>query len=195
MPSMSAVERSFCRSPLWGGFARTAVLPWALQGVRPTGELLELGSGGGAMAAGTAQTFPDLTLIVTDIDPAMVRAARQRLRGHPQATVSQADVTDLPFEDGRFDVVVSYLMLHHVIEWRQALAEAVRVLKPGGTFVGYDLHRTRAAEWIHVVDRSPHRLIEHEDFAPALTAAGFDHVRVTRALGAHVTRFVAQRPA
>jgi ubiquinone/menaquinone biosynthesis C-methylase UbiE len=194
MPSMSAVERSFCRNPLWGGFARKAVLPWALQGVSPAGELLELGSGSGAMAAGTVQTFPDLTLTVTDIDPGMVRAARQRLRGHPQVTVSQADVTHLPFEDCRFDVVASYLMLHHVIEWQQALAEAVRVLKPGGTFVGYDLNHTRVAEWIHIVDRSPYRLIRHDDFAPALTAAGFDHVRVTMALGAHVTRFVAHRP-
>jgi SAM-dependent methyltransferase len=194
MPSMSAVERSFCRNPLWGGFARKAVLPWALQGVRPAGELLELGSGSGAMADGTAQTFRDLRLVVTDIDPAMVRAARQRLRGHPQVTVAEADVTDLPFEDGRFDVVASYLMLHHVIEWRQALAEAVRVLRPGGTFVGYDLHLTRVAEWIHIVDRSPYRLIEHDDFAPALAAAGFEQVRVRRALGGHITRFVGQRP-
>ncbi len=68
------------------------------------------------------------------------------------------------------------------------------MLKPGGTFVGYDLDRTRAAEWIHIVDRSPYRLINHGDLAPALTAAGFDKVRVTRALGAHVTRFVAHRP-
>jgi ubiquinone/menaquinone biosynthesis C-methylase UbiE len=194
MPTMSAVERSFCRNPLWGGLARKAVLPWALQGISPAGELLELGGGSGAMAAGTAQTFPDLELVVTDIDPAMVRSARERLRGHPRVTVSQADVTDLPFADDRFDVVASYLMLHHVIEWERALAETFRVLKPGGTFVGYDLHRSRVAEWIHVVDRSPYRLIEHADFVPALTAAGFDHVRVTRALGGHVTRFVARRP-
>ena len=195
MPSMSAVERSFCRNPLWAGFARTVLLPWALQGVSPAGELLELGAGSGAMAAGTAQTFPDLSLMVTDIDPAMVRAARQRLRKYPQISVAEADVTDLPFDDGRFDVVAGYLMLHHVIEWRQALAEAVRVLRPGGTFVGYDLARTRAAEWIHIVDRSPYRLIKHDDFAPALVAVGFDQVHVTRALGAHVTRFVAHRPA
>jgi ubiquinone/menaquinone biosynthesis C-methylase UbiE len=146
------------------------------------------------MAAGTAEAFPDLKLVVTDIDPAMVKAARQRLRGHPQVAVAEADVTDLPFEDGRFDVVASYLMLHHVIEWQQALAEASRVLKPGGTFVGYDLDRTRVAEWIHVVDRSPYLLIGHDELAPALTEAGFDQVRVARALGAHVTRFVARRP-
>ena len=194
MPSMSAVERSFCRSSLWGGFARRVVLPWALQGVKPAGELLELGSGSGAMAAGTAQTFPDLRLVVADIDPAMVRAAGQLLRGQPQVTVAEADVTDLPFESGRFDVVAGYLMLHHVIEWRRALAEALRVLKPGGTFVGYDLEHTRAAEWIHIVDRSPYRLIEHDDLALGLVEVGFDRVRVTHGLGGLLTRFVGQRP-
>lgn len=72
--------------------------------------------------------------------------------------------------------------------------QALRVLRPGGTFVGYDLDRTRAAEWIHIVDRSPYRLIKHENLAPALAEAGFDRVRVTRALGGHLTRFVAQIP-
>jgi ubiquinone/menaquinone biosynthesis C-methylase UbiE len=195
MPAMSAVERMFCRNPLGSGFARKVVLPWALQGVRPAGELLELGSGSGAMAAGAAQAFPDLKLMVTDIDPAMVRAARERLDGHPQVTVREADVTALPFADDRFDVVASYLMLHHVIDWRLALAEAARVLKRGGTFVGYDLDRTRLATWIHVVDRSPYRLIDRDDLGPALAAAGFESIRVTRALGAHVTRFVAPKPA
>jgi SAM-dependent methyltransferase len=191
---MSAVERTFCRNPWWSGFARKVVLPWALQGVRPAGELLELGSGSGAMAAGAAQMFPDLRLMVTDIDPAMVRAARERLDGRPRVTVREADVTDLPFADDRFDVVASYLMLHHVIEWPLALAEAARVLRPGGTLVGYDLDRTRLATWIHVVDRSPYRLIDRGEFEPALAAAGFDRVRVTRALGHHVTMFVARKP-
>ena len=61
-----------------------------------------MGSGSGAMAAGTAQTLPDLKLVVTDIDPAMVQAARQRLRDHPEGTVVEADLTDLPFESGHF---------------------------------------------------------------------------------------------
>jgi ubiquinone/menaquinone biosynthesis C-methylase UbiE len=193
MPTMSAVEQAFCRSAPWRGFARRVVLPWALQGLTPRGHLLELGSGSGAMAEGTAQAHPDLRLTVTDLDPAMVAACRRRLAAHPQVTVAEADVTDLPFEDGSFDVVASYLMLHHVIGWQQALGEAARVLRPGGTFVGYDLDRTRLAEWVHIVDRSPYHLIAHHEFGPALTAAGFDDVQVSRALGGHVVTFVARR--
>jgi SAM-dependent methyltransferase len=191
MPSMSAVERAFCRSRPWSALAGRTILPWALQGVSPTGELLELGSGDGAMAAGLAQAFPDLKLTVTDIDPVMVGAARRRFGGHTGVSVAEADVTRLPFEDGRFDAVASFLMLH-VIEWQQALREAQRVLKPGGTFVGYDLHRSRMAEMIHVVDRSPHRLIEADAFETGLFAAGFARVRTARALGGYVTKFVAE---
>ena len=131
MPSMSVIEQGFCRSAPWRGFARKVILPWALHGLEPHGELLELGAGSGAMADGMARTFPELQLTVTDIDPAMVAAARKYLGARPNVRVEQADVTDLPFADSTFDVVTSYLMLHHVIEWRRALSEASRVLRPG----------------------------------------------------------------
>ena len=192
---MSQIEQAFCRSAPWRSAARRVILPWALQELRPSGHLLELGSGSGAMAEATARSFPDLRLTVTDLDPAMVTAMRRRLANTPAATVERADVTDLPYDDGSFDVVASYLMLHHVIEWTQALAEAARVLRPAGTLVGYDLTRTRAARAIHWADRSPHRLIEADEFRPALERAGFVDIEVRRGLGQHVVRFTARRAA
>lgn len=44
----------------------------------------------------------------------------------------QASATALPFPDAAFDVVTSYQMLEHISEPQQALAEMLRVLKPGG---------------------------------------------------------------
>jgi 2-polyprenyl-3-methyl-5-hydroxy-6-metoxy-1,4-benzoquinol methylase len=49
--------------------------------------------------------------------------------------VSRADVTGLPFADAVFDVVVCSEVLEHVAEGRTAVAELVRVLKPGGDLV------------------------------------------------------------
>lgn len=193
MPSMSAVEQSFCRSAPWRHFARRVVLPWALQGFAPHGLMLELGAGSGAMAQATARSFPELRLTATDIDPAMVAAAATQARGLPNLHVRPADVIALPFADGSFDVVASYLMLHHVVDWQRALHEAARVLRPGGTFVGYDLDNTLLAQAIHIVDRSPYRLVPHQEFAPALAAAGFERIRVTRALGRHVVKFIARK--
>ena len=96
MPEMPALARTLCTSPPYRLFARRVLLPWALQGVVPSGEVLEIGSGSGAMAGE-------------------------------------------PFEDGCFDLVLSFAMLHHVGAWERAVAEAIRVLGPGGKFLGYDL--------------------------------------------------------
>lgn len=194
MPTMSLVEQGFCRSAPWRWVARRVILPWALQGLEPHGKLLELGAGSGAMAASTAENFPGLHLTVSDIDPAMVAVAKQRLAGHSHATVQQADVTRLPFADESFDCVASHLMLHHVLDWERSLNEAVRVLRPGGIFIGYDLTSTRVAEWVHRADRSPHRLIDHDAFRPALEAAALESVDVRRGLGGLVVRFSARRP-
>lgn len=142
MPVMSTAERWFCQSPPWRWMAGRLILDWALQGVTPRGAVLELGGGSGAMAAETIRRHPDCELTVTDLDPAMVTTAQRRFAGEPRVTVRRADATSLPFADASFDVVVSYLMLHHVVEWRRALAEIGRVLQPGGTFVGYDLVAT-----------------------------------------------------
>lgn len=194
MPVMSAVESIFCRSRPWRAFARGRVLPWALQQRALAGEVLEIGAGSGAMADGVAATFPEARLTVTDVDPAMVDAARRRLAGHPQVTrVESASVTALPFADSTFDAVTSFLMLHHVVDWEDALAEVVRVLKPGGTFVGYDLTDTMLSRLIHQADRSPHRLISPGRLASGLTRAGFDDVAVRVTLGNHVMRFAASR--
>ena len=193
MPVMSVVEQAFCRSAPWTLFTSRVVLPWALQGLRPHGHLLELGAGSGGMAAATANRFPDLRITATDIDLAMVEAATNRLHGRAAICVERADVTQLRYADGSFDVVASYLMLHHVIDWPQALDEVSRVLRPGGVLVGYDLTDTRLARWLHWADRSPHRLVSAHELEPALARTGLHSVTVRRGLGGHVVRFTASR--
>jgi SAM-dependent methyltransferase len=64
----------------------------------------------------------------TDVSEAAVELLRERLAGE----VHQADLTALPFEDGRFDGVVLGEVLEHVQKDREALAEVERVLSPGG---------------------------------------------------------------
>lgn len=194
LPSMSAVEQAFCRSTPWRWATRRVIQPWALSGFSPHGNVLELGAGSGVMAMETARVYPDLHLTVTDIDHAMVRAARARLGRYPNVKVTRADVTDLKFEDQTFDVVTSFLMLHHVIDWERALREVARVLRPGGTLIGYDMTRTHFGELVHWVDRSPHRLLAREEFAPGLLEVGLRDVSVRPSFARHVVRFVGTRP-
>lgn len=164
MPEMTSFGQAFCRSAPWRWFARHALLPWALQGEQLSGDVLEIGSGSGAMAAEVLRRFPDVQLTATDYDHAMVEGARDRLLDFDdRVDVKQADATQLPFPDEAFDTVLSFIMLHHVIDWEKALAEAVRVLRPGGRLLGFDLLDNPSAHWFHRAERSPHRMMRWDE--------------------------------
>lgn len=150
MPEMGRHEGIFCRSGAWALAARRVVLPWALQGVDLEGDVLEIGAGGGAIAAEIARRFPGVHITATDLDEAMVESARRRLDPHgARARAVVADSAALPFDEASFDAVLSFLMLHHVGSWERALAEAARVLRPGGLLLGYDLVDSRFARALH----------------------------------------------
>lgn len=72
MPTMSGPEQLFCRSAPWVTWTLKVVLPWALQGVHPEGDVLEIGAGSGSMGAGILDIYPQARLTLTDIDPKMV---------------------------------------------------------------------------------------------------------------------------
>lgn len=55
--------------------------------------------------------------------------------GQERCLISQADVVCLPFRDGVFDAVICSEVLEHIPDGRQAVAELVRVLRPGGKLV------------------------------------------------------------
>jgi ubiquinone/menaquinone biosynthesis C-methylase UbiE len=93
--------------------------------------VLEIGVGVGTdfirfVRAGAVATGVDLT----EHAVALVRR-RVELEGL-EAEVIQADAERLPFEDGAFDRVYSWGVLHHTPDTDRAIAEALRVLKPGG---------------------------------------------------------------
>jgi len=155
--------------------------------------VLEIGAGSGAMADGAARSFPDARLTVTDVDEAMVAAAGARLSRHPSVRVERADVTALPYLAGSFDVVTSYLMLHHVLDWLDAIGEAFRVLRPEGVFVGYDLTDTRLARTIHRLDGSPNKIIAPAELRDGLAVAGFVDVAVRVSFREHLMRFQATK--
>jgi ubiquinone/menaquinone biosynthesis C-methylase UbiE len=199
MPAMTPFEAAVCRSAPWRFVARRIVLPWALQGFTPTGRVLEIGAGSGAMAAETLAMFDDIQMCVTDFDDAMVAVGTERLAPFgARAECRQADATALPFEDNSFDTVVSWIMLHHTVEWEKSLAEAVRVLRPGGQLVGYDLLATRPLELLHKNDGGHHRFIRRDQLQPVLARLPLEGVQIKVGRGGFVARFratVASVPA
>lgn len=68
---------------------------------------------------------------VTGIDPTRALLAVAKARD-PAGTYLEADAAKLPFDDGAFDLVVSYLTLIDIPDAAAAIAEMARVLRPGG---------------------------------------------------------------
>ncbi|HEX6489930.1 MAG TPA: methyltransferase domain-containing protein [Gaiellaceae bacterium] len=79
-------------------------------------------------------------LVFSDLSPVAVQAARDRWAGELEGPVYWAaiDGTELPFADASVDLVYAYAMVHHVEDVRRLLAEAGRVLRPGGRAVFSD---------------------------------------------------------
>jgi ubiquinone/menaquinone biosynthesis C-methylase UbiE len=190
MPVMSRSERAFCCGAVWR--SSSAVIARELRAQRLGRDVLEIGAGCGYVAQQLLSRNPELALTAIDIDPHMTQAAATRLLGFPNASAKTADATAMPFPDDSFDSVVSCLMLHHIVDWEPAVAEVARVLRPGGTFLGYDLVRTPLASVFHRLDGSPHRLIVPRDFRAECAKNGLTASLQSRLLG-HVMRFVASK--
>ncbi|HWG15364.1 MAG TPA: class I SAM-dependent methyltransferase [Streptosporangiaceae bacterium] len=196
MPEMPPSAKATLTSLPYRLAARRIILPWILRGVEPTGEGLEIGAGVGAMTAQLLSLYPRFRMVATDTDTELVGMAEQVLSSFgKRASVQRADASALPFPDGRFDLVLSAAMLHHVIEWDRALAEAVRVLRPGGKLVGYDLANTPPARLARVGERRGTTLLRPDQLQTALGRLGLTDLQTSTALAGTVMRFSARRPA
>lgn len=108
----------------------------------PGGRVLDIGCGSGRHAT-AAYRLPRARVVGVDLAFLELVAAKGRLELHDrlgehgggQWGVCQADGLHLPFGAGRFDLVVCSEVLEHMPDPGQAVAEAARVLKPGGHLV------------------------------------------------------------
>ena len=117
------------------------------------GQVLEL-------AIGTGLNLPfypaDIELTGIEISPAMLEVARRRARSlGRQVELVVGDAQALPFPDQHFDTVVCTIALCSIPDERQAVAEAWRVLRQGGCFVGLEHVRSP-----NIIIRGIERLLE-----------------------------------
>ncbi|KAK0386390.1 hypothetical protein NLU13_6227 [Sarocladium strictum] len=96
--------------------------------------LLDVGAGPGTISAGFAKYLPNGRVVATDISDKVLDRAREHAAaaGVHNIDFRNASVYELPFADASFDVVHASQVLCHLDRPEQALAEMVRVTKPGG---------------------------------------------------------------
>jgi ubiquinone/menaquinone biosynthesis C-methylase UbiE len=103
-----------------------------------TGEerALDSGTGTGALAFALSELVREV--VGVDVDPELLDEARKRSAGKANVEFLEADATALPFADGEFDLAGSLRTLHHLPRPELAVAELVRVTRPGGTLLVVD---------------------------------------------------------
>jgi len=187
---MNLYHRWYCRSAKWARQMEETVLPWVIRDYELGADVLEIGPGPGLATDLLRQRYAKLTCI--EIDEKLASSLKERMAG-TNVAVEQGDATAMPFADGSFSGAISMTMLHHVPSaglQDRLLAEAFRVLKPGGVFVGSDSTANLKFRIAHVLDTMV--LVPAETFASRLEAAGFEDVAVRPGNGAF--RFRARRP-
>ncbi|MDQ3032800.1 MAG: metalloregulator ArsR/SmtB family transcription factor [Myxococcota bacterium] len=133
-----SMERHYSPGRTWESMTR------GILGLVSAGDVLDVGCGDGTVAALIAARSRSVTCL--DRSLRMLEAAKERLAGAPNVRFESGDLHALPMADESFDVVLLFHVLTCADDPARALAEAARVLRPGGSVAVLALDHHDAAE-------------------------------------------------
>jgi SAM-dependent methyltransferase len=180
--------------------------PTMLAQLREGETVLDLGSGGGIDVLLSARRVgPRGKAYGLDMTDEMLALANENRRkaGVENVEFLKGDIEDIPLPDGAVDVIISNCVINLSVDKRRVLAEAFRVLRPGGRFAVSDIvkreHVAFDAElWAGCIAGALHE----EEYRALLAECGFDSIDVepTRVYEEHggklMSAFVrARKPA
>ena len=180
-----------CTSPEWAQHIQTDILPTLTRDVDLGDQMLEIGPGPGAATEWLRGRVGSLTAIEIDEDASALLAARYAGTNVEVVTGSAAE---LPYPDASYDSVGCFTMLHHVPTLalqNKILAEACRVLRPGGVLIGSDSLASNDLHHFHADDN--YNPIDPASLIGRLQILGF--AAVTVAVGDDVLTFTAAKLA
>jgi SAM-dependent methyltransferase len=158
-------------------------------------DVLDAGCGTGLTMLRIAEQYPTCRVYGIDLSPKMIEVARNdAVERGLDVDLRIGSITNLPYSDATFDVVLTNIMFHHLdlIEKRQAVAEIARVLRPGGRYVSAEFgSRARSPVERHLAKG------EYTLYPSHLAEAGLDMRREELrpfAWGLQVTYRVAVKP-
>lgn len=134
---LNKIETALMNNPVRAAIQRRYEAPLLLRlgGTAEGANALEIGCGRGIGTELILDTFGAAHVTAIDLDQAMVDLARRRLERFGQrVTVTVGDAEHLDATDNSIDAVFDFGIIHHISNWRAALAEVHRALRPGGRF-------------------------------------------------------------
>jgi SAM-dependent methyltransferase len=179
-----------CSSPEWAAHLQTDILPSLTEHAELGENMLEIGPGPGAATEWLRHRVKRLTVL--EIDAAAAETLAKRYEGS-NVDVIAGDATRLSWPDGSFDSVGSFTMLHHVPTralQNEILAEALRVLRPGGVLIASDSMASDGLHHFHEGDT--YNPIDPGTVVTRLQTLGFGALTV---MIDDRLQFVARKPA
>ncbi len=150
----------------------------ALLRLMPPMVIADLGAGEGSSALLLSQRA--VRVIAVDSSARMIEVGREHAARHGIKNVEfrQGDMEDVPIGSGEVDLVFFSQSLHHALHPERALAEAARILAPGGRVIILDLVKHRfeearelyADEWLGFSETELESMIENAGFTNVETA-------------------------
>lgn len=187
---MNRMHRKLCGSEKWASSVAEN-MPGKLADYDLGDNVLEIGPGFGATTAVLLDLVPKLTAL--EIDEASSALLTDKYGG--RATIVRGDGAKMPFEDSTFSAVVCFTMMHHVpsAQLQDAiLAEALRVLRPGGVLRGTDSQTSLGFRFLHIGDTM--NVLNPSTLPKRLSDTGFSQVRVDH-IPKRLVSFSAVKPA
>jgi SAM-dependent methyltransferase len=187
---MNSNHAKLCPSPEWAEHIQNEVLPFLTRDVDLGSEMLEIGPGPGAATEWLRGQVKQLTAVEVDEAAAAQLAARY---AGSNVSVIVGSGAALDFADESFDSAGCFTMLHHVPTLalqNKILAEALRVLRPGGVLIGSDSLASNDLHHFHVDDT--YNPIEPSSVLSRLQTVGFDKITI---VVDGILKFIAHKPA
>jgi ubiquinone/menaquinone biosynthesis C-methylase UbiE len=187
---MNENHAELCPSPEWAAVIQDEVLPSLTQHADLGEDMLEIGPGPGAATEWLRQKVKRLTAVEVDA-AAAGKLADRFAGGNVEVVVGSA--AELSYPDESFDSVGSFTMLHHVptlAMQNKILAEAFRVLRPGGVLICSDSLASNDLHHFHEGDT--YNPVEPTSVLARLQTLGFENVTV---VVDGMLKFIAHKPA